>query len=228
MTISPQHAGPEVSIVCCDTSLPIVKSARYLGVFLDNRLSWDVHVSAIVTKAARKIGALWRARRCLSRSSRKIYVKAIVMPDMIYGACCFSAALRVTQLQRLQAMQNRAIRCIDGSPPCSAMQAFLAANSIYRVTKLLKQKLLIFIWRCLNDSTSLALAQLLKPAACSDRSTRHQHANGLLSQLARSRCGQTRFATAGALLWNSLPRQVRTVSRLQDFKLACLPYVCLK
>ena len=72
MTISPQHAGPEVSIVCCDTSLPIVKSGRYLGVFLDNRLSSDVHVSAIVTKVARKIGALWRARRCLSRSSRKI------------------------------------------------------------------------------------------------------------------------------------------------------------
>ena len=214
--------------MCCDTSLPIVKSARYLGVFLDNRLSWDVHVSAIVTKVARKIGALWRARRCLSRSSRKIYVKAIVMPDMIYGACSFSAALRVTQLQRLQAMQNRAIRCIDGSPPCSAMQPLLAANSIYRVTELFKQKLLIFIWRCLNDSTSLALAQLLKPAACSGRSTRHQHANGLLSQPARSRCGQTRFATAGALLWNSLPREVRTVSRLQDFKLACLPYVCLK
>ena len=159
MTISPQHAGPEVSIVCCDTSLPIVKSARYLGVFLDNRLSWDVHVSAIVTKVARKIRALWRARRCLSRSSRKVYVKAIVIPDMIYGACSFSAALRVTQLQRLQAMQNRAIRCIDGSPPCSAMQPLLAANSIYRVTELFKQKLLIFIWRCLNDSTSLALAQ---------------------------------------------------------------------
>ena len=114
----------------------------------------DVHVSAIVTKVARKIGALWRARRCLSRSSRKIYVKAIVMPDMIYGVCSFSAALRVTQLQRLQAMQNRAIRCIDGSPPCSAMQPLLAANSIYRVTELFKQKLLIFIWRCLNDSTN--------------------------------------------------------------------------
>eukprot|EP00117_Sycon_ciliatum_P045328 scpid36289/ scgid32591/ len=83
-------------------------------------------------------------------------------------------------------MQNRAIRCIDGSPPCSAMQPLLAANSIYRVTELFKQKLLIFIWRCLNDSTSLALAQLLKPAACSGRSMRHQHANGpsVLSQLA--------------------------------------------
>ena len=56
--------------------------------------------------------------------------------------------------------------------------------------------------------------------------THHQQSNGLLSQANRSRCGQRRFSVAGALLWNTLPGEVRTTTRVPGFKHACVPYAC--
>ena len=93
LTISPQQHVQKVTVKSGDCLLPSASSARYLGVHLDNRLDWDTHVNYVVTKVAKKIGALWRARRSLSRRSRQVYVKAVIMPDLLYGSCCFSAAM---------------------------------------------------------------------------------------------------------------------------------------
>ena len=121
LTISPQQHVQEVTVKSGDCLLPSASSARYLGVHLDNCLDWDTLVNYVVTTVAKKIGALWRARRSLARRSCQVYVKVVIMPDLLYGACCFSAAMREGQLKPLRTVQNRAIRCIDGSPgqPCS-------------------------------------------------------------------------------------------------------------
>ena len=96
LTISPQKHVQEVTVKSGDCLLPSSSSARYLGIRLDNRPDWDTHVIYVV-KVAKEIGALWRARRSLSRRSRQVYVKAVIMPDLTcfinYGSCCFSAAM---------------------------------------------------------------------------------------------------------------------------------------
>ena len=86
LTISPQQHVQEVTVKSGDCLLPSASSARHLGVHLDNRLDWDTHVNYVVTKVAKKIGALWRARRSLSRRSRQVYVKEVIMPDLLYGS----------------------------------------------------------------------------------------------------------------------------------------------
>ena len=104
------------------------------------------------------------------------------------------------------------------------MQPLLTAHSLYRVSELYRHKILITIWRCIHARTSPVLAQLLTQAQGTP--TRHQQSSGLLSQANRSRRGQRRFSVAGALLWNALPGEVRTSTRLPEFKHACVPYAC--
>ena len=87
-----------------------------------------------------------------------------------------------------------------------------------------RQKISITIWRCIHARTGPVLAQLLTPAQGTP--TRHQQSNGLLSQANRSRPGLRRFSVAGALLLNALPGEVRTITRLPEFKPACVPYAC--
>ena len=87
--------------------------------------------------------------------------------------------MRAGQLKRLQTAQNRAIRCIDGNPPRTAMQLPLTAHSLYCVSELYRQNILITIWRCIHARTSPVLAQLLTPAQGTP--TRQQQSNGLLS-----------------------------------------------
>ena len=56
----------------------------YLGVIIHVKLSWDPHAEVIITKAARKIGALWR--RALSGKSRRMFIQAAIMPDFLFIA----------------------------------------------------------------------------------------------------------------------------------------------
>ena len=79
---------------------------------LDAAVKWDPHVDAMAKKVVQKIGALWRSRRCLSLSSRIQYVKSVIMPDLLYGSNAFSSSLKVSQLDRLQVLQNRAARAV--------------------------------------------------------------------------------------------------------------------
>ena len=103
-------ADDDIQVSCDGTALPQGESARYLGVTVDKALSWEAHVSALVTKAGRKIGALRRARRSLSLHCRLTYLRSVIVPDLLYGAVSYATALRQGQLDRLQKLQNRAIR----------------------------------------------------------------------------------------------------------------------
>ena len=116
MTFLPhrQVDNPLVTVQCRGVAVPTASTTTHLGVVLDSKLSWDAQVERIVSKTTRKIGALWRARRSLSRSARRLFVQAVVIPDIVYGSNASFPALLGRQLYRLGLLQNRAIRAIDG------------------------------------------------------------------------------------------------------------------
>ncbi|XP_065182692.1 uncharacterized protein LOC135813528 [Sycon ciliatum] len=161
---------------CCDLSssptggqpsrnCPVSWSSRsttYLGVVLDSKLSWDAQVDRIVSKTTRKIGALWRARRSLSRSARRLFVQAVVIPDIVYGSNAFFPALLGRQLDRLGLLQNRAIRAIDGHPPYTTVHPLLVQHWIGELSK---RKILVLVWRCLHGKSSATLSVLFVRSA---------------------------------------------------------------
>ena len=148
------------------------------------------------------MGALWRARRCLTRKSREQYVKSVVMPDLLYGSVAFSGCLRQDQRSRLQVQQNRAVRAVFGLPPCTSAQPLLARLQLYGIEELHKQKTLIMIWRCSNGPASNALQALLERP--STRTTRAQRSLGLRVPKSASKAGHDRPTARGSILWNTL------------------------
>ena len=181
----------------------------------------------IVSKITRKIGALWRARRSLSRSARRLFVQAVVIPDIVYGCNAFFPALLGRQLDHLDhlgLLQNRAIQAIDGHPPYTTVHPLLVQHGLYRISELSKRKLLVFVWRCLHRKASATLSVLFVRSA--GRRTRHQRSSGLLSQPSSTRSGASRPSVAGSALWNLLPDEVRTIARQKQFSISCLPYCC--
>ena len=50
-----------------DKPIPTVHSVRYLGVIVDDGLSWKSHVDSVTKEVWKAIGALWRSRRLLTK-----------------------------------------------------------------------------------------------------------------------------------------------------------------
>ena len=112
-----QISGQDITVKCRGNPLPVVTQAEYLVITIDEDVQFDEHVNNAVKKVSQKVGALWRARPCLTRRSREQYVKSVVMPDLLYGSVAFSGCLRQDQRSRLQVQQNRAARAVFGLPP---------------------------------------------------------------------------------------------------------------
>ena len=53
LCLSNQKKSPQIDLVLGDNMIPQVDSVRYLGVIMDNRLRFDIHINQIVTRAHR-------------------------------------------------------------------------------------------------------------------------------------------------------------------------------
>nr|CAH7765810.1 unnamed protein product [Callosobruchus chinensis] len=75
---------------------------------------WHEHVSSIATAAGKKLGYLFRARRCFSPSNLLTLYKAQIRPSLEYCSHIWGAAAPTT-LSIFDAVQRRIIR-LTGNP----------------------------------------------------------------------------------------------------------------
>ena len=212
----------EITVHCHQTALPVSSRVKYLGVLVDDGLTFRDHTDQVATRMAQKLGALWRARRCLSQHARAQYVLAVIMPDMLYASSCFSASLSAAQVTRLQTLQNRAARTVFGAPQRESAHPLLVRLGVFRVAECFHQRTLALTWKGLHGEASPAISQLFQHQAA--RHTRLQESDGLVLPVARTAAGKGRFAFSAASKWNLLPAEVRSAGALKEFQAAAVPY----
>ena len=218
-----QHTA-DLQVICHDTSLPSVPSARYLGATIDSGMSWHAHIAKCSARVSQKIGALWRMRRCLNHQSRMTYFRSLIMSDLLYASNAYSSSLQRRYLDRLQVLQNSGARAVFGRPPWSSARDLLERIAVFRVAEVFNQKLAYLVWRCRYALASPELQALLTPAAPGP--TGLQSAMGLCVPVSRSVAGRGRFACKGAVLWNALPSDIRAIHHARQFRTQVIPYTC--
>ena len=50
------------------TVLEQVKHAKFLGVYIDEHLSWDKHIHEVACKVSRNVGILWKLKHSAPRT----------------------------------------------------------------------------------------------------------------------------------------------------------------
>lgn len=76
-----------VSLVIDGYEVKPVKNAKYLGVIVDNRLSFADEVSSILRKMAQGIKAIYRVRDFVPQKTRVLLLNALVISHFAYSSC---------------------------------------------------------------------------------------------------------------------------------------------
>ena len=101
-----------------------VKSFKYLGVLLDECLSFNDHINYVRSKVASRLGHLLRLRGSLTtEAANKIYLST-VLPILSYCDTCFYP-LGSTNRKTLERLQRRAARIVYGFKPDIATESIL-------------------------------------------------------------------------------------------------------
>ena len=82
------------------------KSSKFLGVHIDNKLNWKMHIDYVSGKIARGIGILIKARKVLSNECMTNLYYAFIYPYLIYCNHIWGNTYKST-LSKLQILQKK-------------------------------------------------------------------------------------------------------------------------
>ena len=123
-----------------------VPSMKFLGVILDETLSWLAHINYIKNKIAKGIGVICKAKRFLYSSSLLSLYNSFIQPYLIYciegWGCTFT-----TYLEPLWRLQKRAVRLIKSLSYRQETHLAFKELHILNIFQLYKYFTLIFMFK---------------------------------------------------------------------------------
>ena len=110
-----QTVDHDLTTVTMDgTSIAREKSSKYLGITLDENLSWENHCINVANKMARNAGILNRVKNSLPTSSLCTLYNSLIFPHFSYGLEAWGACQQ-KYLKRIITIQKKAVQSISKS-----------------------------------------------------------------------------------------------------------------
>lgn len=93
-------------------------SVKYLGVFLDEKLTWKIHINKKLTQGYTRMNTLYplvNSKSTLQMKSSILLYTSIIRPLVTY-ACLTWAAASSTKIKKIQTLQNKFLRICLKAP----------------------------------------------------------------------------------------------------------------
>jgi hypothetical protein len=214
-----RHSIPsDLFIVGSDVIVP-AESVRNLGLYLDTTMSMRCHITQLTSTCFGVLRQIRSIRRCLTRNARTMLVTCFVFARLDYCNAVF-AGLPRCDLDRLQSIQNAAVRLIAGARQFDHVTPLLQAQHWLPIEQRIVFKLCVMMYKSVNGMAPSYLQEYVISPDSSRSSFRLRSADTgqLYVPRTRTALGDRAFAVAGPRTWNSLPVIVRSSPSLSTFK----------
>ena len=204
----------DFSIQANGHSLKWVDKFKYLGVILDQNLSWKDHVEYIGKKISSRLGMLRRARKVLPRHACIILYNAMVLPLFDY-CCSVWDSCGLGNKAYLDKLHRRAASIIEGR-----IVEFVELPNIFSWPDLQKRRdylKSILVFKSINGLAPQYLIGEFRHAR-EIHSYHTRHRDLLRIPLAKTSKYQGSFRINGARTFNTLPLTIRKSMTLVEFK----------
>ena len=170
----------------------LVNETKYLGVMIDNCLTWESHINA-VQKISRAIGLLKYARNFVQTDTLINLYRSITEPHFRY-CCSVWGSCGASKLDVLQNSQNKATKIVKNSPFDASAAPLLQRLGWPSVHKLINKETGSMVYRSLNSLALQHLSDLfVRLSEVHPRELRNSKTNLAIPML-RNGNGQNSFA----------------------------------
>ena len=190
----------------------------YLGVVIDESLSWNNHVSYIASRVYPKLKLLNRISSFLSPAILLKTYKMTILPILDYGCIVWGFCSKKSS-DLLERLQNKAMRIILRTNHLTCTQSMRERLGLLTLFNRRRYLRLQLVYKIVNDyhcprqlQGYFALRSELRRKAL--RNSRELHLPRYKTAM-----GQSTFEYAAAKEWNDLPKELRTWESLRIFKI---------
>ena len=168
---------------------------RFLGVLIDEKLTWKHHITAIKSKMSKYIGILYRLKNILPLTARKNIFHSFIQSHINYCSLIWGTSTK-SNIDSIFVVQKKAMRAlmpgnvnqfyIDGSIPTHTKPSFTKFN-ILTVHNIILKNILIFMQKIhrFHNTLPVSLRQTISQDAPVPGST-HENCSSWLEKYSKN------------------------------------------
>ena len=100
-------------IIKIDTvSLPVVSQTKFLGITIDNKLSWKEHINNIIRKISINKILIGKSRKLMTHIAKRNIYYAHIYPHLTYANTIWSGHITAKQRKKINTIQKYCVRAI--------------------------------------------------------------------------------------------------------------------
>ena len=180
--------------------------AKYLGVLIDNKLSFYEHCNHVCNKLVKGNAILSKIKYFVPHKVLRNVYFARIQPHMDYGITTWGFGCK-TYLQSIQKLQRKSIRLFNLKPRRFPTKALFFDNKILPLHNILRFKNGCLLWKASHNALPSNLNALF----------RKTHTR-FFKPFRRLKLTQANITYAGVKFWNHTPHEIREQSTFSAFK----------
>ena len=191
-----------VSTTIKGTLLEVVTHTKFLGIILDNALTWKVHTLYLAKKISKSIGILSRARPFLTKTTLRQLYFSFLYPYLNY-CCAIWGNATDNILMPIFKIQKRAIRIIENIKWRDSTKRAFHNLKLLRLPDIYKFSVLIFVYKHKNG----LLPMIFEPFYIENRQIHNyptRNAAQFRIPLTKTRVASSFIKISGVSIWRDL------------------------
>ena len=100
----------ELELVVDNVTIRTSKETKFLGMWLDQHLTWSTHIQKLVTKLKRNINLLKHGNRLMTTDCKRLVYFAHIQSHLQYGILLWGSSLTLQEINRLTKIQISCLR----------------------------------------------------------------------------------------------------------------------
>ena len=201
-----------------------VSHTKSIGVYLDENLIWNEHINQISRKIASGIGALKRIRSFVPDTTLQLIFNSLVQPYFDY-CCVVWDNCSKTLADKLQKLQNRrAARILTFSSYDANADVVLASINWKKLETQRKIQKAVMVHKSLYGLAPDYLRSMFVNRSIVANYSLRDTEGKLAIPKPRTDYLRNSFSYSGAVLWNSLPTDLRQTENPNQFKAGCINF----
>ena len=178
----------KLKIVISDKLINRVNIVKYLGLYIDENLTWSEHIKQLTSKLSSLIGIIFRKRYIIPNNCKRNIYFALAYSHLIYCIEIYGKA-KVSVLNPLVTKCNALLRILQNKPRLSSTKDLYTSYNTLPINLLYKLAILNFMHRIIYNphNTPVAITNLFHSnSSTHQHNTRHKHEFHIHSSVCKS------------------------------------------
>ena len=197
-------------------SLARSRFTKFLGVLIDENLTWNKQIHTLENKISSQIGIISRARKFINNDAMKLLYHAFISPYLNYGNIVWGSVAK-SKLKKLHTLQKRAVRIVTYSPRHTHSRPLFISRNILNVFEINIYKTVITMHNVYNKKAPPCITESFQKVA-HKYPTRCSFSNFKYNQFDLCKYNKYNLLNRGPRLWNIFTKHLTGFSAAKNPK----------